>query len=256
MRRRRKQHRNVKTGPNAVSKLTHHCLSKSLTLSRGSEGTNFGRDAAIVGGGAAATGAGAAAFSDDKPKHIPSTTTTTTTTTTSQQSQPLADRSGAGGSHVNPIGAPEPTAPQAGESHLGRDAAIAGGTGLAGGAAVSQLNRPRDDIAGATYTERSQPLAGSSQTYGSGLGTGRTAIGSTGTGFEGAYVNPIGAPEQSLEGQSRLGQDPALAGGVGAAGVAAGAGVSQLNKAPDDVQQATYTERAYPIGGATSNDGR
>lgn len=191
-------------------------------------------------------------------------TTTTTTNTTSHNTSPLADRS-ANAAHINPVGAPETSAPQAGGSHLGRDAGMAGGAGLAGGlvgaGAYSQLNKPQDDIAGATYTERSQPLAGSS-TYNTdpdrAMGTGPIDVGSAstgtqqtgaGTGTSCAHVNPIGAPEESLEGQPRLGQDAALAGGVGAAGVAAGSGVTQLNRAPDDVQQATYTDRSYPVGG-------
>lgn len=224
----------------------------------------------MIGGGAAAAGAGAAAYSHDKPKDIPSSTTATTTTshpapttTTSQYQQPLADRSVGGGSHINPVGAPtdSTSVPQAGESHLGRDAALAGGAGLAGGAAYSQMNKPReDDVAAATYTERSQPLAGGSSTYtpessqaGANpvhFGTESTTTPATGAGTStgGAHVNPIGAPEASLEGQPRLGQDAALAGGVGAAGVAAGSGVTQINQAPADVQQATYTERAYPVG--------
>lgn len=210
---------------------------------------------------------------------MPSTSTTTTTTTShpattttvSQHPQPLADRSVAGGSHINPVGAPESTtAPTTGESHLGRDAAVAGGAGLAGGAAYSQLNKPKDDVAAATYTERSQPLAGSSQTYtpesrqATGtdpvhFGTESTTTPATGAASGastgGAHLNPIGAPEASLEGQPRLGQDAALAGGVGAAGVAASSGVTQLNKAPEDVQQATYTDRAYPVGSTSHNDG-
>lgn len=227
-------------------------------------GTNFGRDAAMVGGGAAAAGAGAYAYSNDKPKQEHPSTTTTTTTTTSQHPQPLADTSAAASSHINPVGAPETTSSQAGESHLGRDAAIAGGAGLAGGAAASQLNRPRDDVADATYTERSQPLGGSSGSYNPdpdrAMGTGpidtgfastgsqQTGVGQTSTGR--GHVNPIGAPEESLDGQRRLGgEDAALAGGVGAAGIAAGSGTTQLNKAPDDVQQATYTDRSYHVGG-------
>lgn len=221
--------------------------------------SHLGRDAAVAGGAGLA---GGAAYSElNKPREDEFANT--------QQSQPLADRSATGGNQINPVDAAgSTTTPTTGDSHLGRDAALAGGAGLAGGAAYSELNKPKDDdVAAATYTERTQPLAGGSQTYtpessqatGAGgpvhFGTESTTTPATGAGAStgGAHVNPIGAPEASLEGQPRLGQDAALAGGVGAAGIATSSGVTQINQAPADVQQATYTERAYPVG--SHNDG-
>ncbi|UJO14217.1 hypothetical protein CLAFUW4_02814 [Fulvia fulva] len=207
--------------------------------------------------------------------HVGPTTTTTTPTTTS--SQPITERphplggQSVGGDHINPISRPEDRAVQHGtDSHLGRDAGIAGGLGAAGvgAGAYSQHDRAGDHVtptteqANTAVVDRPHPLGGHDA--------------------PGDHINPISAPEDpaaassTVGSHSQLGRDAGIA-GVGAAGLGAGyaahehnqnqstpltgttgAGTtgiggstvpSQLNAAPRDVQDATYTARQYNIPG-------
>ncbi|CAK4034703.1 Hypothetical predicted protein [Lecanosticta acicola] len=127
--------------------------------------------------------------------------------------------------------------PLGGQSHLGRDTAIAGGLVGASGAgayAGAQHNNLHNDP-NTKVTARPHPLHGH--------GTG-------------AHINPVSAPETAGAGStpqhdSHLGRDAALAGGAGLAGVPL---MIQLNQAPADVQNATYTARAFPLGGPHQTD--
>ena len=152
-----------------------------------------------------------------------------------------------GGDHINPVSAPQ------NDSHLGRDAGIAGGLGAAGVGAgaygAGQHDRAGDHVtpttgqANTAVIDRTHPLGG------------QTAPGD--------HINPISAPEDPAAASStagthsHLGRDAGIA-GVGAAGLGGGttgAGTTgigastQLNSAPRDVQDATYTARQYNIPG-------
>lgn len=171
--------------------------------------------------------------------------------------------------------------PGSGTHNYGRDATVAGSAGAAGVAIEKSHNdnsnvQKGDTILAATGTAPiSKPLGSSSEyeqgrsTYGTPAGTGYTEqLGasssgpSANSGVQGAHINPIGAPEASLENShSHLGRDAAVAGGLATAGAGAGYAATrshdnvvpiQINTAPEDVKAATYTARSYPVGGTTS----
>lgn len=177
----------------------------------------------------------------------------------------------------------QPSAQTTGDSHVGRDAAIAGGLVGAGGAgayAASRNNneddkiteRPHplsdrtgqshinpvtapsestaagglsDDVSGATYTERSQALgaAGVGATSADYSTTQPHHVGPAG----GAHINPVGAPEESLTSPTSDYSGP-ITGGISTAGASGAAASTQLNSAPDDVVNATFTDRVSRIG--------
>lgn len=161
------------------------------------------------------------------------------------RAHPLDDRERAGQTHINPVGAPEFAAPatnsEAGTSgsHLGRDAGLASGVGAAGlgaGALATESGSVMD---------RSHPLSGVDPDSSGALGSSSTHVGAS----SGGHINPIGEPEQSLQGGSHAQaiHDAAAVGGAGGAGLAGGSAARQLNTAPDDVQGATYTYRSYGL---------
>lgn len=185
----------------------------------------------------------------------------------SSQSRPLGDNSLAGGSSqpITSSTTDNTTSGLAGssatrtagvdhaaigkESHLGRDAGIAGGLGAAGfgaGAAygASHYNnesRVPDTAGPEPLAERSHPLT---------------------TSAIPGHINPVGAPEPSLResagqsvpkphsGDSHTGVLGSSQHGTGvpSGGVHNNEGTTQLNQAPADVQGATFLDRSFYIG--------
>ncbi|CAK1362341.1 unnamed protein product [Cercospora beticola] len=135
-------------------------------------------------------------------------------------------------------------------SNLGRNAGIAGGLAAAGaGGAAYAASRDNNNSNTFSSTDNSQSLGDRSHPLTSGAGHG--------------HINPVAAPEASLRettsqsaprdsqlSSSHAGvlgsSEPAT--GVAAGGIRNDEGVTQLNKAPADVQGATFLDRSFYVG--------
>lgn len=189
------------------------------------DSSHLGRNTAIAGGVAGAGAAGAGAYGASQHNNASDDPSTIT-----GRPHPLGGNSA--DTHVNPINAPEESstmpASQSGQSHLGRDAGIAGGLAGAGAGAGAYAGAQHNNLhndPSSKITDRPHPLH------------------NQGTG---AHINPVNSPETAGAGstiasrESHPGRDAALAGGSGLAG---GAAASQL--AGRDQNRST----SNPIGG-------
>lgn len=165
--------------------------------------SDVGREAALAGGLTGARAAGAGAYSGAQHNNLQNDPNTKIT----DRPHPLQGQGV--GAHINPVNQPEIAgagATSAHGSHLGRDAALAGGAGVAGGAAASQLGH------------QSGPIGGSGPgTYGT---ANDRAMG----------LGPIDGRNPTQQTTTNTAAPP-----------------EQINQAPADVQNATYTARQYPL---------
>ncbi|KAM3422669.1 hypothetical protein BST61_g156 [Cercospora zeina] len=134
-------------------------------------------------------------------------------------------------------------------SDFGRNAGIAGGLAAAGaGGAAYAGSRHNDNTNALSSTDTAQHVGERSHPTTSGAGHG--------------HINPIAAPEANLrETTSQSARDSQLgsshagvlrssepSSSIPAGGIRNDEGVTQLNKAPADVQGATFLDRSYYIG--------
>ena len=148
-----------------------------------------------------------------------------------------------GSSATRTAGVDQPTTGN--ESHLGRDAGIAGGLAAGAGAGAAYGASRHNNESGVSSTE---PLGERSHPLTSGTSHG--------------HINPVGAPEASLrESSGQSGPDSHLGSShtgvlgssqhttsVPSGGVHNNEGTTQLNQAPADVQGATFLDRSFYIG--------
>ncbi|EME47825.1 hypothetical protein DOTSEDRAFT_69679 [Dothistroma septosporum NZE10] len=154
-----------------------------------------------------------------------------------QGSDTNGSSSGAGIGSSTTQGIPDRSATTGTDSHLGRDAAVAGGLGAAGGAGMYAATHDRD------HSTATDDFGATKRDY---VGPTTTTNTTTTTTSQ-----PITERSHPLGGQTA-----GVAGvGAGAAGVTGSNLSSQLNSAPRDVQDATYTARQYNIPGDNC-DGR
>jgi len=199
------------------------------------DGSHLGRDAAIVGGvGAAGAGTYAATRHPNEHQSVSEVPATAQSTASSAYSQP-AHHSTA-----------QPTYPQSTSEYTPQLSGTSATTG------ISQHNNPIDSTGSTSMTDRPHPLSN--------------------RGVD-DHINPVSAPEaRESQIDSHLGRDAAVVGGGGIAGGAAAShlhgssqpigattnasGPMQLNQAPADVQNATYTERSTNLAGGAFGTAR
>lgn len=197
--------------------------------------SNFGRDAALVGGGATALGAGGAAANQYGQR--------ANDTTSAGQTDGLADRRTE----------TEAAQDQSGSHGAGRDA----GSG-------SVMNRAHDNnpdkgtsilagAAGSASSSQSRPLGDNSLAGGSSQPITSSTTDNTTSGLAGSSATrTAGVDHAAIGKESHLGRDAGIAGGLGAAGVGAGAayGASHYNnesRVPETTGPEPLAERSHPL---------
>lgn len=223
-------HDRFSTGGVGSSAGTASGPTHGASQSEGEHSSNFGRNAAIAGGGAAVLGAGGyAAHEHGKRNNDP-------TLAARGQTDGLADgRTSNQAAHQ-----------QSGAHGAGRDAGMSSTSGIP--PTTAQKLEAGSDVPGSS-TSSGVPASGA---IGSGAGTSSDSgyidqLGSSNRPH--GHINPVGAPS------SHAGRDVGIVGGSAAAGAATAQGVpnsdpdiTQLNRAPSDVQSATYLDRSYYMG--------